>query len=235
MKDEIFTQPISKMFEFDKEVAAVFDDMLARSVPFYEEAMKLTCTYALKALKEDSVVYDLGCSTASMLLEIERNSNTSLHLIGIDNSASMLEQAKKKIAVFNSSIVLEEGDILEYDYKACDVMISNYTMQFIRPINRDTLLKKIADALHVKGLFIFSEKIISEDKWLNRETIEVYHNYKKERGYSEYEIMQKREALENVLIPYSISENIKMAKRSGFSHCETIFQWGNFATFVAIK
>jgi len=235
MKDQLFTQPISKMFEFDKEVAAVFDDMLARSVPFYEEAMKLTCTYALKVLKENSVVYDLGCSTASMLLEIERNSKESLELIGIDNSASMLDQAKKKIDVFNSKIILEEGDILEYTYKTCDVIISNYTMQFIRPINRDTLVEKIANSLNEKGVFIFSEKVISEDKWLNREMIDVYHNYKKDRGYSEYEIMQKREALENVLVPYSINENIKMAKRSGFSHCETIFQWGNFATFIAIK
>ena len=236
MKDTLFTQPISKMFEFDASVAAVFDDMLSRSVPFYDEAMKLTCNYALRVIKEGSRVYDLGCSTASMLLEIERQSAIkNIELIGIDTAASMLEQAQKKLAVFNSTILLEQGDILEYEYKTCDVIISNYTLQFIRPIHRDTLMHKIANALEEKGVFLFSEKVISEDKWLNREMIDIYHSYKKERGYSEYEIMQKREALENVLVPYTIKENIAMAKRAGFSHCETLFQWNNFATFIAIK
>ena len=46
--------------------------------------------------------------------------------------------------------------------------------------------------------------------------------------------MQKREALENVLVPYSEEENIKMALHNGFSHCEVIFRWANFATFIAI-
>ena len=236
MKDTLFTQPISKMFEFDASVAAVFDDMLERSVPFYKEAMQLTSNYALRVIKEGSRVYDLGCSTATMLLEIERQlSGKRAELIGIDSAASMIEQAKKKLQVYNSSITLEQGDILNYDYRASDLFISNYTLQFIRPIYRDGLMKRVADSLNKEGVFLFSEKVISEHKWLNKEMIDIYHTYKKERGYSEYEIMQKREALENVLVPYTIKENIAMALRSGFCHCETIFQWNNFATFIAIK
>ena len=65
--------------------------------------------------------------------------------------------------------------------------------------------------------------------------IDGYYDFKKTQGYSEYEIMQKREALENVLIPYTEEENRKMVKRCGFAHCETIFRWGNFATFIALK
>jgi tRNA (cmo5U34)-methyltransferase len=47
--------------------------------------------------------------------------------------------------------------------------------------------------------------------------------------------MQKREALENVLVPYSEEENILMAKNAGFSHCEVLLRWANFCTFIAIK
>ncbi len=71
--------------------------------------------------------------------------------------------------------------------------------------------------------------------WLNKDLIECYYDFKKEQGYSEYEIMQKREALENVLVPYSEDENIKMVKNCGFSHSEVLFRWANFATFIAIK
>ena len=108
-------------------------------------------------------------------------------------------------------------------------------MQFIRPLVREKLITKIFENLHEGGIFIFSEKIISEHKLLNKEMIDYYYEFKKEQGYSQYEIMQKREALENVLIPYTEEENINMAKGCGFSHCETIFRWNNFATFIAIK
>lgn len=37
--DKVFTKPITKQFEFDEDVAAVFDDMLERSIPFYKEVI----------------------------------------------------------------------------------------------------------------------------------------------------------------------------------------------------
>jgi len=84
-------------------------------------------------------------------------------------------------------------------------------------------------------VFIFSEKVVSDDKKLNKELIDIYYEFKKEQGYSMYEIMQKREALENVLIPYTAQENIQMCQSNGFKSCEMIFRWANFATFVARK
>ncbi|NOQ31959.1 MAG: carboxy-S-adenosyl-L-methionine synthase CmoA [Helicobacteraceae bacterium] len=235
MKDTIFEKPIEKQFEFDSDVAAVFDDMLNRSVPFYKEAMSITTHFASLYLKDGGRVYDLGCSTASLLLELERVNKNDVKLIGLDNSSAMLEQAKKKCDLFGSSIELKETDILTFEYEKADVMISNYTLQFVRPTKREELLKKVASSLNEGGAFIFSEKVISEESKLNKQLIECYYDYKKGRGYSEYEIMQKREALENVLIPYTETENIEMLKKSGFKHCETIFKWANFATFIAIK
>jgi len=46
MKDKLFEKPIKKQFEFDEDVASVFDDMLSRSVPHYEEMLKLTTSFA---------------------------------------------------------------------------------------------------------------------------------------------------------------------------------------------
>lgn len=233
--DKVFDKPIKKQFEFDEEVAVVFDDMLSRSVPFYDEAMKLTAHFASINIEEGERVYDLGCSTASLLLEIERKSEHDIKLIGIDNSKAMLEQASKKLHAFNSKIELDYGDILSYDYKEAAVICSNYTLQFVRPPVRSAFVKKIYDALKPGGLFIFSEKIISKDTLLNKQMIDTYYDYKKAQGYSEYEIVQKREALENVLIPYTEEENIKMLHDAGFEHCDSVFKWVNFETFIAKK
>lgn len=209
--------------------------MLARSVPFYKESQDITEFFVHKNLSENGLVYDLGCSTASLLLNIHRGLNVKATLVGLDNSDAMLAQAKRKCEAYGAKVEVQNADILEYDYKEADVFISNYTLQFIRPLVREELVKKIASSLKKEGVFIFSEKVISHQSKLNKDLIECYYNFKKEQGYSEYEIVQKREALENVLVPYSEEENIKMAKNAGFSHCEVVFRWANFATFIALK
>lgn len=233
--DKVFDKPIEKQFEFDEEVAVVFDDMLSRSVPFYDEALKLSAHFGAINLKEGDRAYDLGCSTASLLLQIERACPHAVELIGIDNSEAMLQQASRKLHAFNSKIKLEEGDILNYAYQKAKLFCSNYTLQFIRPMVRAQMVKKIYDALEPGGLFIFSEKVITKDTTLNKQMIDRYYAYKKDQGYSEYEIMQKREALENVLIPYTHEENVQMLKEVGFTQCETLFKWVNFETFIARK
>jgi len=235
MNDKVFTKPIKKQFEFDEEVAAVFDDMLERSVPFYKESQRITQFFTHKNLSENGLVYDLGCSTASLLLSIHRGLEVNAKLVGLDNSEAMLAQARRKCEAYGVEIEVINADILEYEYKQADVFISNYTLQFIRPLVREELVKKIANSLKKEGVFIFSEKVISHHSKLNKDLIECYYDFKKRQGYSEYEIMQKREALENVLVPYSEEENIKMALNSGFTHCEVVFRWANFATFIAIK
>ena len=235
MNDKVFTKPIKKQFEFDEEVAAVFDDMLQRSVPFYSESQKITEFFALKQLEEGGKMYDLGCSTATLLLNIRRKLNSNARLIGLDNSEAMLEQARKKCEAYGADVEVKNADILDYDYEEADVFVSNYTLQFICPLVREELVKKISSSLKKGGIFIFSEKVISHHTKLNKDLIECYYDFKKEQGYSQYEIMQKREALENVLVPYSEEENIKMALNSGFTHCEVVFRWSNFCTFIAIK
>ena len=47
----------------------------------------------------------------------------------------------------------------------------------------------------------FVEKTLGEDSLFNRLFIKYYYDLKKRHGYSELEIAQKREALENVLVP----------------------------------
>jgi tRNA (cmo5U34)-methyltransferase len=234
--DTLFTQPIAKQFEFDAEVAAVFDDMLSRSVPFYKESQKLTTRFCLNNLNNGDRVMDLGSSTATQLLEIERGAQgKKIELVGIDNSSAMIAHAHKKIEAYHSNIQLVEGDILEYPFGETKVVICNYTLQFIRPMMREALVQKIVDSLQPGGIFIFSEKVLSENGALNKQLIDCYYDYKKEQGYSEYEIVQKREALENVLIPYTVDENKEMVRKCGFISCDVLFSWANFATFIAFK
>jgi tRNA (cmo5U34)-methyltransferase len=186
-------------------------------------------------LEDEDKVYDLGCSTASTLIELSKHSSKKLQLIGIDNSEAMLERATNKCKAFGVDIKFINEDLHNTSFDDAKLIISNYTLQFIRPLQREKLVKKIYNSLQNNGVFIFSEKVISSDKVLSKQSIDEYYEFKKTQGYSEYEISQKREALENVLIPYTEEENKKMILDAGFAHCETLFKWVNFATFIAIK
>ena len=235
MKDKVFDKPIEKKFEFDEAVASVFDDMLSRSVPFYDEVRKLVISLILSEQYDEKRVLGLGSSTAKFLLDLHSKMNSKMFLKGLDNSQAMLDRAEQKCQAFGANIELELADMLTYDYENEDVIVANYTLQFIRPMQRVELIKKLYRGLNENGVFIFSEKVVFEDKKLDKELIDIYYDYKKEQGYSEYEIAQKREALENVLIPFTIEENIQMCKDAGFKNVHTIFQWANFVTFVVKK
>jgi tRNA (cmo5U34)-methyltransferase len=234
MKDNVFVKPIEKQFEFDEEVASVFDDMLDRSVPFYKENLHLQIDILKDFLNDGDKVIDLGSSTGTFLIELAKKKR-NLNLIGIDNSEAMIKRAQNKAKAYGVNVKFINNDFLEYDLLGSKVIIANYTIQFVRPLKREKLIKKIYDSLNENGLFLMSEKLITEHKKLNKTMIDIYYEYKKRMGYSEFEIAQKREALENVLIPYTMQENIEMLKNAGFKNIEIIFRWNNFATFIAFK
>lgn len=238
-KDTLFqVNAVPEDFTFSERVVEVFDDMLDRSVPFYREVIRSTAHILNVFLNPGDKVVDLGCATGTTLLELTRVlSDKELGYIGVDNSRAMLEKARLKIELYSKkdSIAFIEEDITRLHLPGTGAFVLNYTLQFIRPLLREGFLRRLHDDLRPGGILILSEKTISPDGRMNREFIDIYHQFKRERGYSELEIAKKREALENVLIPFSIAENTSMLKSVGFQSVETFFQWFNFASFVAVK
>ncbi|AJD01623.1 carboxy-S-adenosyl-L-methionine synthase CmoA [Campylobacter lari] len=234
MKDEIFKKPLEKQFEFDKSVASVFDDMVSRSVPFYTQNLKLIVELIDHFAPQNAKICDLGCSTASLLLALYEKRKDFL-LSGVDEANAMLEIAKNKCQAFGARVEFYQKNLDDFDFFANDVFIATYTLQFIRPPKRQELVDKIYQNLNENGMFVFSEKILYEDVKIAKKMIQIYEQYKLEQGYSKLEISTKREALENVLIPYTQNENITMLKKAGFSKVESVFKWVNFETFIAFK
>ena len=239
MKDRIFKQDIGKQFEFDAQVASVFDDMLERSIPHYKEVLGLIvdfCSYTLESSKSAiPLVYDLGSSTGTTLLALSQALSTHTRFIGIDSSQAMIDKASLKAQAYNANIEFICTDLLEYDFLHSDIVIANYSLQFIRPMQRPALLQKIYNALTEGGILIVSEKMTSHHRILDRQMIERYVRYKQEQGYTKTEISKKREALDNVLVPCSLEATIAMLNEIGVSGIEVLFKWVNFGTLIAKK
>ncbi|HEY6502654.1 MAG TPA: carboxy-S-adenosyl-L-methionine synthase CmoA [Chitinophagaceae bacterium] len=239
-KDEVFKEEIEKAsdFKFGANVAKVFDDMVNRSVPFYGEIQRMMAELAADHAREESFVYDLGCSTGTTMIGMDTLVNPDIRFIGIDDSQEMLDKCKSKL--------MEIGFSRDYELRCADlgqgvkienasVVVLCLTLQFVRPIYRERLLTDIYKGLNRGGVLILVEKILAEESNFNRDFINYYYNYKRRNNYSEMEISQKREALENVLVPYKLSENITLLRDKGFAHCEVFFKWFNFAGLIAVK
>lgn len=239
-KDEVFKQTLTKAsdFKFSSKVAGVFDDMVVRSVPYYEEMQRMMGEIAADHFQDNTSIYDLGCSTGTTMICMNDSIPGHIPFIGIDDSPDMLKKCEVKLqeAGFVRPYYLQVADLNEgVLVENASVVVLCLTLQFVRPINRERLLKNVFDGMVPGGALIVIEKILAEDSLFNRDFIKYYYDLKRRNHYSEMEIAQKREALENVLIPYKLSENITLLRNVGFAHCEQFFKWYNFAGFIAKK
>jgi tRNA (cmo5U34)-methyltransferase len=241
LKDTLFASPMERStdFNFGEQTAQVFEDMLSRSVPFYDEVQCMIVEIIASLAGEEPLIYDLGCSTGTTLLMLAtRLKNKNPQLVGVDSSMAMLERAQRK---FEQSERAKMATWKQHDLnerlitEPADVFIMNLTLQFVRPLYREQLVANLYDSLKPGGCFILVEKVTADNSLLNRTYIEMYYDFKRRKGYSELEIAKKREALENVLIPYRVTENVELLKRCGFINPDIFFRWYNFAGFIGIK
>jgi tRNA (cmo5U34)-methyltransferase len=239
-RDEVFRDTLTKPsdFKFSSKVAGVFDDMVVRSVPYYAEMQRMMGEIAADHYRDDTNIYDLGCSTGTTLICMNESIPEHIRFVGIDDSPDMLNKCREKLveAAFSRPFDLQVADLNKgVIIDNASVVVLCLTLQFVRPINREKLLKDIFDGLVPGGALIVIEKILAEDSAFNRDFIKYYYDMKRRNNYSDLEISQKREALENVLIPYKLSENITLLRNAGFAHCEVFFKWYNFSGFIAKK
>ena len=239
-RDEVFAEQKSAIadFKFGTEVATVFDDMLIRSVPFYAESQRMLGEIATDFAVPGTNVYDFGCSTGTTMLLLDQQLPPDVKFIGLDNSEAMLAkcEAKLKEQKFSRPYELRYADLNSgVAVENASVAMLILTLQFIRPLNRERLMREIYEGLNENGCLIMVEKVLGEDSMFNRMFIKYYYDFKRRNGYSETEIVQKREALENVLIPYRLEENRELLFRTGYRYVDTFFKWYNFCGIVAVK
>lgn len=238
--DNIFAEekPIIEDFKFGKETASVFDDMVDRSVPFYREIQRMSGEIAGDFGVPGTNLYDLGCATGTTMLMFDELVDPGVRFVGVDNSDEMLAKTRQKLEAQKMARAfdlvnadLNQGPLIEN----ASVAVMILTLQFVRPMHRERVIRKIYEQLNDNGCLILVEKITLEDSLLNRLFIKHYYEMKRRNGYSTTEITLKREALENVLIPYRYEENRDMLLQTGFRSVEEFFRWYNFCGVVAVK
>ena len=234
-------------FVFDARVAAVFPDMIRRSVPGYENLIALLGVVGEQHFANDDggddggdvvKIYDLGCSLGAAMHSLHsRMPNKKIHFIGVDNSQAMLDRCGENLRDIKKSsrVELLHRDIRAVDLESADMVILNFTLQFIAPDDRREVLTRIYRGLKRGGLLLLAEKIAfdagDEENWQSA----MHAQFKLANGYSDLEIAQKRAALENVMMPDTAAVHRARLREAGFSKIRQWFQAFNFCAFAAIK
>lgn len=239
-KDNIYAQPRGRVgqFVFDQAVVDVFPDMIKRSVPGYLTVLAMTGLFTARYAQEGSVCYDLGCSLGGTTIVMANAlEGAGSRIIGIDNAPAMIAAFQQKLDKRTRTVPvsLECADIRDVTITNASVVVLNYTLQFIPPAERVSLLAQIYEGLLPGGILVLSEKVVFEDAETQALMTALHLDFKRAHGYSELEISQKRSALENVLVPDSLPAHLDRLNKAGFATASVWYQSLNFASMLALK
>ena len=238
--DKIFAQPLEQVpdFRFDENVAEVFEDMLHRSIPNYAPMVEMLRLMAERCVTPGSNVYDLGCSLGACALSMASGiKNPGCRVYAVDNSPAMITRCQEKIKAAKPNVPIEPlcGDIRNIEIRDASMVVLNFTLQFVPVSDRDALIKNIYAGMRHGGLLVLSEKVNIDDVAAGALINDLHRIWKKDNGYSDLEIDQKRAALEKVLIPETALAHHGRLLRAGFRHSAQWFQCFNFVSMLAFK
>lgn len=219
-----------------ENISADFDEHILKSIPLYRQGHELICYYSDFFLKPDSIIYDIGCSTGRMLAQLAKRHphKRDLRLIGIDTVPDMIEYAGQ-LAKDDSRLSFIQANVLDLEFSSCDLIIANYTIQFLPPRVRQTLIDTVYRALNWGGAFFMFEKVRAPDGRFQDYASQVYVEFKLDSGFNEAEILNKARSIKGALEPFSSQGNVDLLKRAGFTDIMTIQKYICFEGFLAIK
>ena len=225
-------------FQFNEAVAAVFPDMLKRSIPGYAASILTIGSLARRYVRPETRCFDLGCSLGAATLAMRHNITVAgCHIQAIDNSTAMIRRCRNIIADDDSLVPVDvvAGDVRDVKIQNASMVVMNYTLHFLPIADRDDMVAKICQGMNDDGVFVLSEKIEDDDRIIDDLLVDLHHEQKKHNAYSDTEINRKRAAIENVLIPESLETHQARLSHSGFSHVGVWLRYFNFVSLVAFK
>lgn len=241
--DKIYQQNSDeKPFRFNEDVAKVFPDMLQRSIPGYAATIEAIGSLAARYVLADTNCYDLGCSLGAATIAMRQGiQSPGCRIVAVDTAPAMTARCREILAEDDrlfapiTSVDVIEGDIRDIEVTNGSMVVLNYTLQFLSTDDRDSLMRSIHAGLNDGGLLVLSEKVVDENTEMEQLLVDLHHEHKRRNDYSALEISRKRAALENVLIPETVSAHRDRLKKAGFQHASVWLRYFNFVSIIAIK
>ncbi len=221
---------------FGAGTAQRFEAHVRRSVPFYDVGHDLVLKLSDFFVHADSICYELGSSTGALTRKLGARHPGSVRWVGLDVEPEMTEEARLRTAEDGQhNLVHLTDDVTAFPYEPSDFMVAYYTVQFVRPSQRQQLIDHIYRSLAWGGAFVLFEKVRSPDARFQDISNALYADFKLEQGYTPDEIIAKTRSLKGVLEPFSTQGNLDLLRRAGFVDITSVFKYLCFEGTLCIK
>ena len=241
--DRIYqTEDGSEPFRFNQNVAKVFPDMLHRSIPGYAASIEAIGSLAARYVRAGSNCYDLGCSLGAATLAMRQGiAHPACRIVAVDSAPAMIERCREivdeddRLNGRETQVDIVQADIRDIEIVNASMVVLNFTLQFLDLDDREAMVRRIYDGLVEGGVLVLSEKVVDENPRMEALLTEMHHEYKRRNHYSALEIARKRAALEDVLIPETVSAHRERLARAGFSNSGVWLRYFNFVSILALR
>jgi len=230
-------QPGDK-WEFNSEVAEVFDDMLSRSIPQYDVMRQACFDLGCQFVKPETDIVDLGCSRGGAIAPFVNKFGAMNRYVLCEISDPMRQATTDRFSGMIDTGLLRVMDIdlrKSYPPVKATLTLCVLTLQFTPIEYRLQIMQRIHDSLEPGGALLIVEKIMGSSSALDNLMVETYYDMKREAGYTQDDISRKRLSLEGVLVPLTAKWNEQLLGDAGFSQVDCFWRWMNFAGWVAVK
>jgi len=223
-------------WKFNDNVSNQFDKHVRQSIPYYDGIQNYVCSLSEWFIKENSIVYDLGCSTgetAKNLFTKYPKKKFSYH--GFDISSSMIKIAKQRNKKFLSKAKFLVSDINKIKFKKADLFLSVLTFPFLNSESRIRLYKKIYKSLNYGGSLIFIDKVRGSKSIYEDMFNQIYFDFKLDNKLKHDQILNKAKSIRSSMQIFEIKQIESFLNDAGFKKYEIFFRWYNFVGFIVIK
>src|SRR5690606_12309478 len=140
-----------------------------------------------------------------------------VRLIAVDNAEAMIVRCQENVdREPGPPVAVVCADIRAVEIRNASVVVLNFTLQFVPPVDRLALLSRIRAGMVPGGVLVISEKVVFDDPLQQQFNETMQLGFKRANGYSSLEISQKRTAIENVLVPDTVAAHQDRLAAAGF-------------------
>lgn len=219
------------------EHAPTFRNHISSSIPGYTDGLLPTCvSLSHRFVQPGTRVIDIGCSTGHLLASIRRANQAArpdVEYVGIDIEPGFSIHWNRFRA---RNLRFDVADARTYQgYVDLSAALSIFTLQFIRPVDKQPLLKRVYDGLVEGGALIISEKVFAETARLQDALTFPYYDYKLGKGFSPQHILDKERSLRGQMTLWTEDELRAELCQAGFREIQSIWRNSVFVGLLALK
>ena len=212
-----------------------FDNHINNSIRGYsdliEDVKKLSCYF----IQDGLTCVDVGCSTGKLLLQLHQNSTYApeANFIGVEIESAFFDVLD---SIEEERLTFFKGDVLKFEFPQTSLVISLFTLQFMREVDRDQIIKKIYNSLAPGGAFIFAEKIVLNAAKTQDKINSIFYEFKR-KSFTGDQILDKERQLRHMLRPNTREDLLQRISSAGFDITKIDSFWQNhmFTAFIVTK